>query len=244
MMNRFAATLLLVSLALVTVGYLVTRTSTAVAHDNSDLNDLADKKERILAYARELHDNTYDGEDDDNDSDDDYDTSNLRGVRHSDDTLFHKHKNQVCHDPYGQDGDSDYEYIEIDYVSRKKCEKICLHFKECYGYEYSSFYERCEIWHGSPIYINTRHGYEVGTNCYVKHHHDDYEDPTCFYNGKVYDVGEGAYITTTEGFLVKEEYCTCIEDWQSNSASWSNCIEGLILCPVQCLVQTTRYSSA
>ena len=238
MMNRFAATLLLVSLALVTVGYLVTRTRTAVvslqyimrfiiiwwyrsepthivlktissqAHDNSDLNDLAGKKERILAYARELHDNTYDGEDDDNDSDDDYDTSNLRGVRHSDDTLFHKHKNQVCHDPYGQDGDSDYEYIEIDYVSRKKCEKICLHFKECYGYEYSSFYERCEIWHGSPIYINTRHGYEVGTNCYVKHHHDDYEDPTCFHDGKVYDVGEGAYITTTEGFLVKEEYCT------------------------------------
>lgn len=239
MMNRFAATLLLVSLTLVTVGYLVTRyTSTAVvslqyimrfiiiwwyrsepthivlktissqAHDNSDLNDLADKKERILAYARELHDNTYDGEDDDNYSDDDYDTSNLRGVRHSDDTLFHKHKNQVCHDPYGQDGDSDYEYIEIDYVSRKKCEKICLHFKECYGYEYSSFYERCEIWHGSPIYINTRHGYEVGTNCYVKHHHDDYEDPTCFHDGKVYDVGEGAYITTTEGFLVKEEYCT------------------------------------
>ena len=240
MMNRrFAATLLLVSLALVTVGYLVTRTSTAVvslqcimcfiicwyllwyrseptyivlktissqAHDNSDLNDITGKKERILSYARELHDNTYDGEDDDNDNDD-YDTSNLRGVRHIDDDLFHKYKNQVCHDRYGQDGDSD-DYIEIDYVSRRKCEKICLHFKECYGYEYSSFYERCEIWHGSPIYINTSHGYEAGTNCYVKHHHDDFEDPTCFHDGKVYDVGEGAYITTMEGFLVKEEYCT------------------------------------
>ena len=71
----------------------------------------------------------------------------------------------------------------------------------------SSFYERCEIWHGSPIYIDTKHGYEAGTNCYVKHPHDD-EDPTCFHDGKVYDVGDGAYITTMEDFFVKEEYCT------------------------------------
>ena len=36
---------------------------------------------------------------------------------------------------------------------------------------------------------------------YIKHHHGDYEDPTCFHDGKVYNVGDGAYITTRKTSL-------------------------------------------
>lgn len=61
----------------------------------------------------------------------------------------------------------------IEHYTRSRCQEVCEYFEHCYGYQYSSHDERCEIWHEAPI---DRKGlrFSYGTDCYMR---DPYYEP-------------------------------------------------------------------
>jgi len=110
------------------------------------------------------------------DDPDDEAPRNLRGgysSRHP--SSFSRYRHKQCRKRHGQAGRKWRDYMLIENYTRGRCEKVCKYFEYCYGYEFDSSDQRCEIWHETPI-DKYELRYSYGTDCYVKDHFEDYYD--------------------------------------------------------------------
>eukprot|EP01083_Nonionella_stella_P260627 888386_1 len=61
-------------------------------------------------------------------------------------TSYHKRGNKGCRNYKGKKGRSGKDYDLYKHVSKSYCESKCNGSGYCYGYEYSSYDSKCEIW--------------------------------------------------------------------------------------------------
>jgi len=86
-------------------------------------------------------------------------------IRGNGGTSYHKNKDKGCRNYYGKKGSNHHDYDLIEGCPERECEIKCNDLGDhCYGYEYSSYHQRCEIWRVSIEHVQ----YVYGFDCYIK----------------------------------------------------------------------------
>ena len=82
---------------------------------------------------------------------------------------FTEYYNKGCRNYHGHKGYNHHDYILFEHVySKSQCEQKCLYYGyDCYGYEYSSYHLKCEVWKVPIAKVQYSHGF----SCYINDHY-------------------------------------------------------------------------
>lgn len=79
---------------------------------------------------------------------------------------FHRNENKECRTLDGKQGQEGKDFEQASVASHNECKLSCQNLDTCYGYEYTSSVNRCNVW-------ISRLGWEAtlqskpGTDCYI-----------------------------------------------------------------------------